>query len=83
MTTKQRVQENLTSVTDTGEAPVGAITNETYEVSCSGAFAFSEPVDTFSDAIRVAKEMEQGAERGIKITIVRVVDTVVRHFVVK
>ena len=71
------------SVTDVFEAPIGAVTSESYEVVCSGEFAYSEPVDTFAGAMDIAKEMEIHSEPGTKISVVRVVDTVIRHFVSK
>jgi hypothetical protein len=70
------------SVADVATASIGDVTSETYEVHCSGNSAYRESVDTFHGALDIVRKMKEDADDEVTITIVRVVDTVIRQFVV-
>ena len=78
MTTKTKDKE-WSSITTAGAAPVGAITMETYRVECNGR---SEHVNSMEEALGVARVMEEGGRAGDTITLVRVMDIVLRQMVV-
>jgi hypothetical protein len=80
---KMSANDKRAYATDWSEAPIGAIVAESYVVRCNGKGAYAALVDSFSEAVHVAETMMSNEEVGVTVTIARVVDTVIRQFVIE